>query len=424
MKLRLIMILIISPLLLTAGYYAQRVYVADRELSVGSQQTVVASLEQAVISELIHELQKERGFSAGYISSEGENFQADLPQQHGLTDAALREFQAGTATVAARDPALFASIETALQELASVRRDVSGIATTVPRMAGFYTGMINDLMRLAYPRFLGAASSDVATLKVLRTLLTAAKESAGLERAMGATGLGSGFAPSVSAQYLRLQGAQQALLLQSEQLMQGAGVQNDLYQSEAFQALLDARRQIATGIETGDYGGLTAPQWFQISTAWIDLLREVEAEITQQINALAVENERYANANLQSAIWFGVGSLIFVGLFSTLIFELMIRRIKALTHVVNGFAKGDFSIYVPGIDRRDEISCMARAIYHFKQETLALRREAEAMKAEDEASLNAKHGRVLALMTQGLAALARADLSIRFDQPLEGRSLS
>jgi len=420
MKLRLIMMLIISPLLLTAGYYAQQVYTSDRALSLSSRQTVASSIEQAIIAELIHELQKERGFSAGFISSGGANFRPDLARQQEMTDEKVRSFQAGTPSVEMRDPGMFSDVETALQAITAMRRNVSEQSITVPSMAGFYTSIINDLMHLSYPEFSDTTSSAVATLKVLRTLLTATKESAGLERAMGATGLGGGFSPSVAERYLKLQGAQLALLSQSERMLQDDGVQDDLYQSEAFQALQAARLQVATGMETGDFGGLTAPEWFQISTAWIERLREAEADSTQKINGLALKNEKFANAHLQTTIWFGIGSLIFVGLFSTFIFEMMIRRIKALTYVVNGFAKGDFSIYVPGIDRRDEISRMARAIYHFKQETLALRREAEAMKAEDEASLNAKHGRVLALMSEGLAALARADLSIRFDQPLEG----
>ncbi len=54
-----------------------------------------------VVSALVHELQKERGASAGFIASKGQNFARKLPEQRKLTDEkktalsnALRAFDA------------------------------------------------------------------------------------------------------------------------------------------------------------------------------------------------------------------------------------------------------------------------------------------------------------------------------------------
>jgi methyl-accepting chemotaxis protein len=74
---------------------------------------------------------------------------------------------------------------------------------------------------------------------------------------------------------------------------------------------------------------------------------------------------------------------------------------------------------VPYIEGRSEINVLADSIYRFKQETLANRAAMTKRKEEDEAILNAKHQKVVDLVTQGLRALAKADLTTRFETPLD-----
>ena len=50
----------------------------------------IVSLTDAATS-LVHELQKERGMSAGYISSAGRKFSSLLPKQRGNADARIEE---------------------------------------------------------------------------------------------------------------------------------------------------------------------------------------------------------------------------------------------------------------------------------------------------------------------------------------------
>ena len=415
------MILVILPLLILAGFYAEQIYEADLEKADQSQMTRETSLEQGRVSDLIHDLQRERGYSAGFISSEGANFQQQIREQRNATDDHISAVLIGAEMLKVQRPTLFSEIVESLSGIAAKRREVSELSITVGQMADYYTGLIEALLVLAYPTFSEESEQRIVSLQVLRTLIAATKENAGLERAMGATGLGGGFSPAITARYHGLQGAQRALLIESNHLFGGEVAAQQRNQSEAYIALQAARSRIATGLETGDFGGLTPEEWFRVSTGWIDHLHDFEAGLTDQINTLATEQEAAATAHSWSTLAIGATALLAVGLFSFGMFEFMIRRIKALTNVVDGFARGDFSQWVPGIQRRDEISQMARAIYKFKQETLALRREAEEMKAEDEANLNAKHGKVLALMTKGLAALAQADLSLRFHEELEGK---
>ncbi len=420
MKLRIIMVIIILPLLALSGYYAKVIVDYDRGLAKQARAEQVRADKQGEVNNLIHELQKERGYSAGFIGSNGANFVGEIVQQRQDTDAVINRALEKTSETLTTHPDALESARSKLLQLNEVRRNVDAIGVTVPEMAGFYTGLINDLILVAYPSHSREVETDLESLQVTRALLASAKESAGLERAMGATGLGGGFTPPILTNFLRLRGAQQALLHESAKRLNDLAWETDIYASDQFQALAAARAKIANGIETGDFKGLTAPQWFQISTDWIELLREIELAQAAEIGVVTANLEAAADAELFWAVTLGIISVVLCGIISVGSFEMMIARIKKLTDVVDGFAKGDFDRWVPGIQRKDEISSMARAIYHFKQETLALRREAEEVKKAEEANLNAKHGRVVELVTKGLAALAKADLTVRFEEKLDG----
>ena len=420
MKLRLVMTLIILPLLALATYFAYGVITLDRSQSELAIQSTQQALQQSFVNDLIHELQKERGYSAGFIASDGQNFADALRAQHQATAAVLPAALNGTTAIIGARSSEFGQARSALDDLSDMRRRVQQVQVSVPEMASYYTSIINQMLLVAYPLQDHASDASLEALQASRSLLAAAKERAGLERAMGATGIGAGFSTPVYQAFERHGGAQTALLLETAKRRGSTSELDALYATPAFVALQQARNIIANGRDSGDFGDLTAPRWFQISTDWVDTLRAAEIAKAGQIDRLAAGLEAEAAQQLKFNIWLGALSILAIGAFSVGSFEWMIWRIKRLTEVVDGFAKGDFTKWVPSINRRDEISRMARAIYHFKQETLALRREAEEMKANDEAMLNAKHGKVVELVTEGLAALAKADLTCRFDAPVDG----
>ncbi|MEM8536353.1 MAG: methyl-accepting chemotaxis protein [Pseudomonadota bacterium] len=420
MRLRFVMIVIIAPMLALAVYFAMLHVSAERQRLEAATAVVMRATEQSAINDLIHELQKERGFSAGFVASQGDNFRADLAEQRRLTQAALAPAMQNTSTISSDRSDAFTMAQRSLRQLANFREDVSALRVSVPDVAGYYTGIINALMSVAYPAAGSGADQAITEQQAIRALLAAAKERAGLERAMGSTLLGGGMSPGVYSVYQQHVGAQSGLLDQITRLDDDSRVFDELTATPAFAAIQSARSTIASAVQGDDFGTLTAPAWFTLSTHWIEELRAAELALSDAVVTQA-STIRNTTANRVEAAMVVAGALIVVtAAIAIASFEWMVRRIKSLTAVVYGFAKGEFDVFVPRIDGKDELSLMARAIYHFKQETLAMRRDAEALKAADEASLNAKHGKVVTLVTEGLAALAKADLTCRFDQPLDG----
>ena len=167
------------------------------------------------MNDFIHEMQKERGYSAGFIASKGKNFPTQLAEQRKVTDGLLAEAQAQIeiASATKSEPASIALANIA--QLADIRAQVNSFDLTVPQMAKFYTQTINQLLEISRPIAEGDIRMELQQLLQARTLVSAAKERAGLERAMGASGLGAGFSLALHDRYVSLGASQMALLFEA-----------------------------------------------------------------------------------------------------------------------------------------------------------------------------------------------------------------
>ena len=101
----------VAGLLFFAGTTMISKYEAAHELRKVGKVTNLAP----TVSALVHELQKERGRSAGFIGSKGESFANALPTQRRDTDTKVKKLKAAFADfdVAAFDPALATAAEDA-----------------------------------------------------------------------------------------------------------------------------------------------------------------------------------------------------------------------------------------------------------------------------------------------------------------------
>ena len=141
----------------------------------------------------------------------------------------------------------------------------------------------------------------VLTFALAAVHISLAKEAAGLERAMGATGLGQGaFALTVFTRFLTLNGRQAlALDIAAEELADATFVEQQV-STEAAQTLQAMRDQIIASYGGGTLDGLTAPMWFQASTAWVDQLRDAELGIIAQAVSLADDIAARASAAVRT----------------------------------------------------------------------------------------------------------------------------
>ncbi|SDH88443.1 methyl-accepting chemotaxis protein [Alloyangia pacifica] len=415
MSLRLMLFAALGPLLALLLYFSGQELLRLERNAKNLERVARIAAEAEVLSDLAHELQKERGYSAGFTSSRGKNFSTDLARQREATDAVLAGFFDALPETSAAAAAHIEIARDQLSSLADTRAEIDRFTLTVPELAGFYTGLVNQLLSAGRQMRDIARSPATGALMEAHEAVALAKESAGLARAMGATGLGTDVFPQqVHRRFMDLIARESAHLTRAAQVLHQPGLLEDLGATPAASALAPMIETISALPYGGSRGALTAPAWFAASTAWINALRDLETRLSTQTSALATSTAEQARSSLlvTGAVTL-LMTLAMAGI-AVLIAEFVTRRLGRLTGVMMDFVEGRFEAWVPYIHSRGEIGHMAQAIYRFKQ----LSKAAIEKRAEDEAQLNARHQQVVDLMTDGLNALARADLTLRFDEPL------
>ena len=211
------MFCVIVPLIALSSYLTIQDVSQQRISMKAASELLTIAKEGDVIDTLVHELQRERGFSAGFIASSGKNFASQLQDQRIKTISAFDTFTQEIAFAEAAWPLVFQEVSRRLSNLSRTRAAVDANQVSVAEMADYYTDLINTLLLLNQPSHRLDQFGIVKSWMTTRAMVSSAKENAGLELAMGATGLGGEFTKQVYERYISLIGAQNALLSQAEQ---------------------------------------------------------------------------------------------------------------------------------------------------------------------------------------------------------------
>ncbi|MEM1399853.1 MAG: nitrate- and nitrite sensing domain-containing protein [Pseudomonadota bacterium] len=368
-----IAILCALPILALTFAGVDRLMYERREAS--EAQFVADMVELApAISGLVHELQKERGMSAGFIGSKGASFSDAIGTQRSDTDVALANFNELVGQPSGRlDIPIFVSpyekATQALAKLENVRSSVDRFDYSVGEMAGFYTPLISELLNMVESMVKVIDDGRAKRPLLGYAALLQAKERAGIERAMGAAGFGAGeFPQQVYRNFIRL-GAMQDTFFTT---FRRYGMAEDVaFFEEQVSATnhgeYEEYRSLATGAPFGsDISGVTGPQWFVASTGRIDAIKQVEDQVATSIGEIA---KGLANGAM-GAFWFLlvslVGLLALCAVLSYVIAQSVAVPIKRLAITMRALASNDFSVEVVGAGRTDEVGNMAKAVQVFK----------------------------------------------------------
>ncbi|WP_319532573.1 nitrate- and nitrite sensing domain-containing protein [uncultured Cohaesibacter sp.] len=352
--------------------------------------TVVAMAP--VISGLVHELQKERGTSAGFIGSKGAKFSDSIGPRRADTDRALKAFQAAIPSASGRldfeefkTPYTKAKAE--LAKLETVRSEVDNFSRSVPQMAGYYTPLIAALLETV--ESVGLISDDGRVVRSLTAYMAflQAKERAGIERAMGATGFGAGkFPEGIYRNFVGLSAQQEAFAAVFRRFAGAKGIQSvaNMLASPA-QKDVEALRAIANKAPFGgDISTVSGPQWFATSTKRIDVMKQIEDEIAGDIVKLA--HSIAAEANVQFQILLGVMLFLLVSgaAMAYFVTRSVTKPLHQLASNMKHLSNNDTDIEIAGLQRTDEIGEMAKAVDVFRENAVERKRlETAAQKERD-----------------------------------------
>ena len=332
-----------------------------------------------VVSAVVHELQKERGMSAGFIGSKGVNFKATLPGQRDDSNKRRAAFLQGMEKfpfeLYGEDIANEMGIAAeALTKLDATRASVSSLKLSVPQMAKYYTGTIAKLLNVVEGMTHYSEDGEVSQAIAAYTAYLQGKERAGIERAMGAGGFGAkAFNPVVYRKFLQLIAMQDTYL--SRFYLQAEPEIVALHKETVVGPAVDEVNRLRTiAIESqrmGSTGGVTATHWFGTITKKIDLLKKVEDGIAEYLTNLTGSILQQARTELYLMLGSVVVLVLVVGGFATVIAFGISRPINELTETMEVLAGGKLDTEIRFIDRVDEIGGMARAVEVFKEQGIA-----------------------------------------------------
>ena len=244
------------------------------------------------VGAVAHELQKERGMSAGYIGSAGARFARELPAQRADTDKRLAAL---TSALSSFDAAAFgkdfagalADAKGRLDALPAKRKAVTDLAIPAADAIGYYSGAVAALLRASGQLSTLSSDKDIARLASAYGAMLQAKERAGQERALLSNILGADrFAPDMLVRYLSVASAQDTWF----------GMFRD-YATDAQRAFAEktlagkaiddvaAFKRDALAKMNAPSIGLDAAQWFAAATARIDLMKQVEDRLADDLTA-------------------------------------------------------------------------------------------------------------------------------------------
>ena len=325
-----------------------------------SRQIMAISEVAVATSGLTHELQKERGLSAGLIGSKGRKFVDDLQRQRASTDESARQFEQTRSKHADELPADYASrlAEAVgfIGQMGEKRRAISSLSLNGVESFGFYTRAIE--LNLASISNVAATLANSAMVRrfIAYDSFLLAKEYAGRERAT-LNAIFTADTPVDIAIQRRLFGiiSNQDTYLELFRTTSGAAADaalEQLFAQESSRATAAMRQTALDRSAIGDFR-IAPADWFATITRKIDAMKQFEDQLANQTLQTAQENYGEARDGMLIAI-----ALAFVVIAISLSFSVllvrMLRDMHAISLSARTLAEGDLTQEV-AITRQDEV---------------------------------------------------------------------
>ncbi|MBL4698517.1 MAG: methyl-accepting chemotaxis protein [Phycisphaerales bacterium] len=358
-----LIILLMIPTLAFIGFAA--VTFKDAQSAGTENARIVALSELATnMSALVHEFQKERGYTAGFLGSKGTKFTTEIEKQRSLSDERINTL---TVLIANTPPhelsdQVGAAVNKALANLAqisSIRMQVSAQEIPAKDAIGFYTSM-NGAFLDAIAGIAHESTNDYLARELAGYAnFLKSKERAGIERAvLSNTFALDSFGPGMYAKEISLIAAQTIymdafLAICSDQ----ARIPYDKAITDPSFTQAQNYRDIALSKASSGGFNQQPEAWFKTSTTRINKLKEVEDALSEIIVTRA--NAMKAQARTAMIISAVVLMITIVGGF--LMIQNIIKPIKQILEALNTIAQGDLTVKLQE-GRKDELGAMAISV--------------------------------------------------------------
>ncbi|MCB1189418.1 MAG: methyl-accepting chemotaxis protein [Leptospiraceae bacterium] len=314
-------------------------------------------------SALVHELQKERGLSAGFLGSQGQSFRENLQEQRKLTDdkiKSLKELFSGQSINNEKIDSLGRTyLWSTLQELYRIRKEVDALTIKVKPQITFYTSLNSIIINIIAQVSKLSNHSELTSSLFSYISFIQSKENSGIERAVLNNTFAQGqFEEDMYVMFISLIARQEAfqssfMNATSEDIKQKY---KDTMKKDIVEEV-ERMRLIALSGKKEELLGVRASDWYKTMTEKINLLYKVENEIVKEILGKAKKLKELSYYELIFSIII-VSLILFLILFVSLVIHRNISlRIENMLVKMDRIVMGDLTVQVESIGK-DEISML------------------------------------------------------------------
>lgn len=271
------------------------------------------------ISKVLHETQKERGLSSGFLTNEGQKFKEELLIQRKLTDQSLKEIEVFLSST--KNENIKESLEAALKSLPrlyDIRKKSSSLSISSEE-AIFYFSHLNEMFLNVIIEISKISELPSITQNIIAySSVLNAKENIGHMRAVGVATLSqSQLFDSNKIKFANLLFIQKAYL---EHFLKYVSKDGEIFYNKIFQGKcieeLERISYMILNARSADQVDIEPRYWFKNSTLAINKLKDIDAYLEKEI---LFNIEEALDTTYQH-----FGFLIFLNLASSVLFVLML----------------------------------------------------------------------------------------------------
>jgi len=326
------------------------------------------------VTDLVHELQRERDLAAVYIGSGKKQGLPDLTAQQSRTDRALEAFRAQTSGLDPQGRGYGQPLRTAVLDagtrLENLPRQRQAIVSELPRTLhdlNDYTDMIGSLLTIGEQ--VASESDDPQLSRDVAAFVALARSKESLSRQRGFFGaaLAAGrFHLGEQQQLASLIGAEETWLAQFNAAATPAqrNLVADTVLGTEVQRVSNLRASALSRPE-GDALGIDPAVWWQAANTKVELMRKVERELLAgAVDTSRVSASSASTAALTGSLLIGLVVVLSIGL-SLLMARAMVRSLRALKDAANDVADRRLPGVVERLQRageRDPLDLEATAV--------------------------------------------------------------
>ena len=331
-----IFIVLALPLI---GFLWLSILTIKQSYIVNSQMKNLTELTQLSISysELVHELQKERGTTAGFLGSKGKTFVNRLNKQHLATDDKLNSRDAFLKLNDFKQVSIVKlnqEIAAELEKLNLIRSQVSNLAIDSSKAITYYTGLNAKLLSVSYIIADLSINAKVTEQSIAYYNFLQGKERAGIERAvLSSTFARNEFSDGTFVKFVALVTEQKVFMAN---FLAFTSAENILYYQKqmAHPAIKEVikLRAIAES-KTSDFG-VDPLYWFQQATLKIGQYQKSGQQIADNLLLFVKNAQATAFNTLAVSITVTIVLLILVIVITRLSIKDLTSRVNELTQVM------------------------------------------------------------------------------------------